>query len=194
MSAFDGQQLFLEATQQQPAHQSTATQQPSRKPVDPAVQKRCALRKVQRELDECAANPLEHIQFGYVDGDTPIDSHTAANLQAVFIGPTGTVYEGGVFFLAIRVPLGYPFKPPQIRFATKIYHCNINEIGSLSLDILGERWTPATGVMKALRSIYTLLECANPNDPLNIDAARLYRGDRQMYDANAREWTRMYAS
>ena len=71
-------------------------------------------------------------------------------------------YDGGVFFLDINFPQDYPFKPPKVRFQTKIYHCNVNDKGGICLDILKDNWSPALTVSKVLLSICSLLTDPNP--------------------------------
>ena len=39
-------------------------------------------------------------------------------------GPPETPYEGGIFWIAVRLARN-PFNPPLLRFQTKIYHPNI---------------------------------------------------------------------
>jgi len=73
------------------------------------------------------------------------------------MGPPDSPYEGGVFFLDINFPQDYPFKPPNVRFTTKIYHCNVNDQGGICLDILKGEWSPALTISKVLLSICSLL-------------------------------------
>ena len=37
-------------------------------------------------------------------------------------GPQGSIYAGGTFRILCNLPEKYPFKPPEIKFETKIYH------------------------------------------------------------------------
>lgn len=112
---------------------------------------------------------------------------------ATIIGPTGSVYEGGIFNLSIEFPPNYPFKAPKIRFITKIYHPNINMSGGICLDILKDQWSPALTISKVLISICSLLDDPNPDDPLVPEIADIYVKNRLQYDLTAREWTQYYA-
>jgi len=113
--------------------------------------------------------------------------------EAVIYGSTGSVYEGGIFNLIIEFPTNYPFKPPKVKFTTKIYHPNINLAGGICLDILKDNWSPALTISKVLISICSLLTDPNPDDPLVPEIADTYVKNRLKYDLTAREWTNFYA-
>ena len=113
--------------------------------------------------------------------------------QATILGPPDSPYHGGVFYLNIKFPKEYPFKPPKIRFITKIYHPNISGAGSICLDIIGEEWSPARTIDKVLLSICSLLSDPNPDDPMDMEIAKLYKKDKEKYERMCREWTSKYA-
>ncbi|XP_017045671.1 ubiquitin-conjugating enzyme E2 4 [Drosophila ficusphila] len=113
--------------------------------------------------------------------------------SAVVDGPAGSVYEGGHFKLDIRFPNAYPFRPPRIRFTTRIYHCNVDSRGAICLDVLGERWSPVLNVAKVLLSIYVLMSECNPEDPLVMCIADQYKTNRKEHDKIARHWTKLFA-
>ncbi|KAI3785025.1 hypothetical protein L1987_44134 [Smallanthus sonchifolius] len=59
--------------------------------------------------------------------DAPVLGPPGALAQKdVYLGPSETPYEGGVFQLAFSVPEQYPLQPPQVRFLTKIFHPNVH--------------------------------------------------------------------
>jgi len=116
------------------------------------------------------------------------------NWAGQIIGPAGSPYEGGIFELTIKYPSQYPFRPPEIKFTTPVYHPNINQQGSICLDILKDQWSPALTIDKVLLSICSLLTDPNPNDPLSPDVARQYKENKMVFEVNAREHTKKYAS
>ena len=51
-------------------------------------------------------------------------------------GPEGTAYEEGVFTLSFVFPDNYPFKCPDVKFVTPMYHPNIKkDTGEICMDV-----------------------------------------------------------
>ncbi|XP_060071805.1 ubiquitin-conjugating enzyme E2 D4-like [Ylistrum balloti] len=113
--------------------------------------------------------------------------------QVKIKGPEGTPYAGGVFCLDLNFPLDYPMKSPKIKFETKIYHPNVNNNGSICVDILESKWTPGKKIETVLESIVVLFSEPNTEDPLMPEIASLYIKNREKFNANAKEWTNKYA-
>eukprot|EP00798_Chlamydomonas_sp_ICE-L_P013058 gene13058-3662_t len=84
-------------------------------------------------------------------------------------------------------------RPTRITFRTRLYHCNVNSNGNICLDILKDQWSPALTVSKVLLSICSLLNEANPDDPLVGSIAQQFLNDRELHDKTAAEWTKRYA-
>ena len=146
-----------------------------------------ALGRIKKELADIKRDPPTNCMAGPVDDDI-------FHFQATIMGPPGTPYAGGVFFLDVIYPIDYPFKPPNIKFTSKIYHCNINsENGAISLDILTDQWSPSLSISSLLLSISSLLSDPNPDNPIVPEIARIYKADKEKHDKNAKEWTQKYA-
>jgi len=145
------------------------------------------LPRLRKELANIIKNPPSNCSAQMVN-----DNYF--NWKAQIFGPEGTPYHGGIFNLEINFPTEYPFKPPKIHFITRVYHPNINSTGSICLDILKDKWSPALTISKVLISISSLLNDPNPDDPLAPDVAREYKDNRELFNQTAMNWTAIYAS
>lgn len=141
-----------------------------------------------REYEDFMKDPPENCSAGLIDDNNPY------HWYATIIGPTETVYEGGVFKLKIDFPADYPFNAPKCHFETKIYHPNINNGGSICLDILKDKWNPALNIKQVLLSICSLLSDPNPDDPLEPTIANEYKNNRKLFENNVKSWIQIYAS
>ncbi|CAM0145369.1 unnamed protein product [Urochloa decumbens] len=112
---------------------------------------------------------------------------------STIIGPQGSPYEGGIFFLDIMFPPDYPFKPPMVTFKTRIYHCNVDATGKVHLDILKDGWSPAFTISKVLLAIKDIISNPDPYTPLVMSISRQYLTDRTKHDEIAAEWTMRFA-
>ena len=124
----------------------------------------------------------------------PINEDNIFNWEGTIIGPFDSPYSGGLFKLSIIFPKNYPFKPPKIKFITKILHPNINTQGSICLDILNVNWSPILNISKVLLSICSLLTDPNENDPLNSSIAKIYKEDINKYNKLVRNYTLTHAT
>ncbi len=146
------------------------------------------IQRIQKELEELTSCPPANCSAGPIGDDI-------YHWQATIMGPVGSPYEGGVFYLRIDFPKDYPFKPPKMAFLTKIYHCNISGVsGGICLDILKDQWSPALTLSKVLLSICSMMDDPNPDDPLVPDIADLLRTNKKEHDEQARLYTLKYAT
>ena len=110
-------------------------------------------------------------------------------------GPIDTCYQGGIFDVDIIIPDDYPFKPPKMKFDTKIWHPNISSVtGAICLDILKNEWTPALTIRTALISLQALMCEPVPNDPQDAVVAKQYMSDIKLFNQTAKHWVEEYAN
>ena len=110
-------------------------------------------------------------------------------------GPIDTCYQGGIFDVDIVIPNEYPFKPPKMKFDTKIWHPNISSVtGAICLDILKNEWTPALTIRTALISLQALMCEPVPNDPQDAVVAKQYMSDIKLFNQTAKHWVEEYAN
>eukprot|EP00929_Paragymnodinium_shiwhaense_P087641 TRINITY_DN47786_c0_g1_i1.p1 TRINITY_DN47786_c0_g1~~TRINITY_DN47786_c0_g1_i1.p1 ORF type:complete len:650 (-),score=130.04 TRINITY_DN47786_c0_g1_i1:75-2024(-) len=117
-------------------------------------------------------------------------------------GPFGSAYEGGVFWLDVTLPVGWPQSSPRCRFMTPVYHCNICEDGTVpegALGLLETEWKPTSTVFCYLAAVFALLGGpvvveGDSAAAARADLAAQFLADPAAYHDAARRWTRQHAS
>ncbi|XP_077508073.1 uncharacterized protein LOC144119282 [Amblyomma americanum] len=146
-----------------------------------------ALARIARDLEELRFRPLANWSAGPVGVSNPF------RWTATLLGPADTPYEGGAFELEIRFPDDYPFKPPKVKFVTKIYHPNLIGGVPVFLDILTSQWSPAVSISDVMLSIGSLLRAPDMDHPIDPKAALVYKKDPALFKSTARRWTEKHS-
>ena len=144
-------------------------------------------RRIQKELEKLATDPISGVSL-YPDTANPRHFHVHLS------GPDNTPYEGGIFELEIFLRDEYPMRPPKVRFVTKIYHPNVDRLGTVSIDILFDDWSPAQTMRSVLLGILDIMNEPNYEDPLDAAVGRHWHEDSDGAIRTAKEWCFFYAS
>jgi len=149
------------------------------------------------EYKQLTLNPPEGIIAG------PIDEENFFEWEALITGPAGTPFEGGVFPAKLVFPTDYPLSAPKMQFTCKMFHPNVYSDGRVCISILhepgedplgyessAERWSPVQSVEKVLLSVLSLLAEPNDESAANVDAAKMYRENREEFDRLAQRSVR----
>ncbi|KAG5941614.1 hypothetical protein E4U53_007391 [Claviceps sorghi] len=105
--------------------------------------------------------------------------------HVVLAPPPESPYHPGRYGLLLHLPPEYPFKPPSLRFTTRIYHPNVTNDaqGNVCLALLKpENWKPSTRLAAVLDAVSALLLEPQPDDPLEERIADEYRRDRPAWE------------
>jgi ubiquitin-conjugating enzyme E2 D/E len=145
-------------------------------------------KRLKKEAMEFAENPLEWGSAEPVGGDL-------FKWSATVLGPDSSPYKGGVFTLSIIVPAEYPFRAPEVTFATKVYHPSVKtDSGQICADLLKEQWKPTLSLRWVLDIVRTMLESPSIDSPLEAEIAAQLRSDPSAFQKTASEWTKKYAT
>lgn len=149
-------------------------------------------RRLQKEIQDILKDTQSGITVTTSQGSTEFADLT--HFHGHFTGPPDTPYEGGKYDVDIRITPEYPFKPPEMRFITRIWHPNVSsQTGAICLDTLGQAWSPVLTLKSALISLQSLLSSPEPKDPQDAEVASMLITRPEEFAHVAREWAIRYA-
>ena len=130
--------------------------------------------RIIKEITSLTQNPQPNFYFFPSETDPRF-------WKLVMIGPSGCPYEGYTFLLTLQLPTDYPFRPPDVRFTTPIYHCNVSKTGKICHSVLSHNFSPAITIKEIMIHINNLLIEPNIDDQIENSVAQDYYVDRAVY-------------
>ncbi|KAK9890124.1 hypothetical protein WA026_008933 [Henosepilachna vigintioctopunctata] len=118
----------------------------------------------------------------------------------LILKPTEGYWEDGIFKFDINVTEEYNMVPPKVKCLTKLWHPNISETGEICLSLLreysmdGSGWSPTRRLKDVVWGLHALFtDLLNFEDPLNIEAADMYKHSKLDFQIKVEEYVRSYA-
>mmetsp|Transcript_3276 Transcript_3276/g.2915 ORF Transcript_3276/g.2915 Transcript_3276/m.2915 type:complete len:167 (-) Transcript_3276:75-575(-) len=153
---------------------------------------------LRRQLIDLSRNPPDGVSVGLREDDNIF------HWEVMIVGPPDTLYEGGLFKATLDFPEDFPNNPPVMAFTSAMWHPNVFADGKVCISILHppgvdhfneqetaeERWRPILGVESIILSVISMLSDPNDSSPANIDAAVMWRNDKNNFKKKVRDIVR----
>ena len=158
------------------------------------------MNRISQEYNFCV-NDNDLVAIGCNFG---LENNNIFTWRITMSGPTNTPYGGGLFTILATFPHDYPVHGPEFKFKNKIFHLNVNfsdDPGHICISSLND-WRirgqvkdlPFYTVKQALFDIFCLFYNQGVVGAYDQKMAELYMNNRQAFDAEARNWTQLYAN
>ena len=143
--------------------------------------------RINNEYKRLIKKPMEYAKFEMNENNIYEWKFIISGLN------NSTYYKGGRYEGIVEFPKEYPVKPPVVRFTNRLFHPNVYADGKLCISILHEgtdetgyeheteRWSPILNVQTIFMSIISILDDPNDESAANLEAARLWRDDKEAY-------------
>ena len=148
------------------------------------------IKRILKELAHIVRNPLDGVHVYPVRDQVDL-------WRIILCGPGRSMYKGGTFLLYAVFPEKYPNAPPEIRFQTPIYHCNVTADGLICHpQLLRYGYSATLTIRDLLNKVKYLLEVPNPTDAIDSHKGLEYMlpGPQHTFAEHASEDTLQYAS
>lgn len=141
-----------------------------------------------REYDSFVRDPPSHIRDVEMKND-----EDGVRWTIELVSPEESVYEGVTFSIDIIFGDEYPYKPPTVRFASKIFHPNVTFKGEICKEALGlDTWSVASTVRMFIPTLRNFLLEPDVSNPLNPEATVEYAKGMETYKSTVKRWLQTY--
>jgi ubiquitin-conjugating enzyme E2 M len=129
--------------------------------------------RIQKDIAELDGGEIATIHFPNANDLTTFE---------VSVSPDSGYWKGATYNFKFEIPPYYPHFPPKVECNTRMYHPNIDFEGKVCLNILRKDWTPVLDINAVIYGLIFLFYEPNPDDPLNVEVAKLFREDVRQFE------------
>ena len=109
--------------------------------------------------------------------------------KVAITGPSGSLYEKGIYHLDVTFPPDYPYKPPSCVFNPILYHPSVSqEDGIACLPIISDHWSPSVTMSNVFKEIQEMLANPDPSHAAAPVIAQEYAEQRATFVNKLDEW------
>ena len=135
-----------------------------------------------QELGDLTRQPIAGVAIAPTENDVMIWNITID-------GPEGTPFIGGKFVVNLDFTDNYPFKPPKIKFVTKIYHPGVKtDTGEICTQAIDQQWVPTLNAKFVIEAILTVLQTPTAENAQEIEIAQVMQSNRNQWESTAAQW------
>jgi ubiquitin-protein ligase len=118
-------------------------------------------------------------------------------LGALLVTDPQSPYDGGLFYFEFKLPVDYPFKAPDVKLLTKIYHPAMSEAARGEdpgcLSIVREAWSPQLRIANVFDTYAKVLHFQTHFETYDDAIAEERLNHPAQFEAKARLWTQWFA-
>ena len=107
-------------------------------------------------------------------------------------GPKFSAYEDCDFNISFEFE-NYPFRCPEVKFITPIYHPNIKkDTGEICMNAFYKDWTPTMTVLNIIEKIVSILAFPSIESPIEYEIAKEYSQNYNQWKNKVKEYNEKY--
>ena len=140
-------------------------------------------KRLSMEYEKLVSDPICGVKIAKEDGNL-------YKWKVTLPGPKGSAYEDGLFNLSFDLD-NYPFKCPDIKSITPMYHPNIKkDTGEIGMEVFANNWAPTSTISDIIIKIVFLLFIPLIESQFEPEIAQEYEVDYFQWEKNVRDFVK----
>ena len=121
------------------------------------------------------------------------DNDSQFQIEGLVKAPENSPYKNGIFNFVLKYPQEYPERGPELKFITKILHCECSDNGHCCVMPLNQ-WKSEYKLSQILGFMYHFFICSYPDHGYGNEATQILRQySSSFFEEKCREYVRKFS-